>query len=951
VAFSKEKAHDRAERYAAKGQHDKAAREYQAIVDNDPKDIRAWLMLADCLVRCGDAPRAISRYLQVAGYYVEQRQPQKALAVYRQVLNLDQSRLDVQMKVAALNLKLGRTPDAIAVYERVAQVQMQSGQVEQALSTFRSVADADPSAVSKRLRLAELYSRERRREEAVEAFRMAGEQLLAADRKTDFVRVAERLLYHDNGDRPTMRLLAKVYLELGDPRRALMKLNALLHADPSDREGIELLAETFMALGKLDKALSVIGELARELGKLGPSATADTKRVLRRGLTWSPGHPEFTRALAELDAGEPDVEDVAVEVADDVIEEVDADELMELDDDDLVVEDDGAEPGAPRRPAPSTGSLTQSVLSEADADDVDLDELTDLDKILFEARVYVKYRLFEHALDHVQQALEQEPDHVGALSLKARALSELGRIEDAAEAHVAVARRVATTDPKLAREHVSAALGAVPGHAGATHLGGLLDAPAAAAPAEPDGDSGMFDVMEPSRGGEAIPGADSSASLLQYSAETSGDDFQIDVSDEPEPELERAPMPVENRFGISQSGPLPASDAASSPPDSTPPTGFVPREPGRSTTTEGTPAAGFVPRPPSPRERTEGTPAAGFQPRPPSRVDLEPVAADAQQAAEEVVAALERGVEFAEEGGLVPSDPLRDPSSEIHLDFDADLQPEVESYDEIHDIHDVEEEDDLDLPPPLPAEPAPAPRRPEPTAAKPASKPAASFPDLSEDLAEIRFYMDQGLDDDAAAALADLRSRHPGHPELASFGAEEASEDIAAASLSEAAAQPLVDVDEAEEEDEDAYLAAIFGDPADAAPKEEVGTEMRARIEGEQDVDAQTAYDLGLAYREMGLIDDAIGQFELAAKDRAFRSRGLVMIGTLRIHRGETEQAVGQLREAVELATTEDESSQANYELGLLYEKIGDTDAAVAQLQAVSAGFRDRDERLSQLMG
>ncbi len=948
MAFSKEKAHDRAERYAAKGQHDKAAREYQTIVEHDPKDIRAWLMLADCLVRCGDAPRAISRYMQVAGYYVEQRQPQKALAVYRQVLNLDQSRLDVQLKVAALNLKLGRIPDAVAVYERIAAVQMQSGQVEKALSTYRTVADADPTAVSKRLRLAELYSREKRMDDAVEAFRAAGEQLLASDRKADYVRVAERLLYHDNGDRPTMRLLAKVYLELQDPRRALMKLNALLHADPSDREGIELLAETFMALGKLDKALSVIGELARELGKLGPSAAADTRRVLRRGLHWSPGHVEFTKALAELEGDDEDEDeaDQTPQVAGgDEIEEVDADDLMELDDDDLVV-DDEAEPGAVQAPAARTGSLTESVLSEADDSDIDPDELTDLDKVLFEARVYVKYRLFEHALDHVQQALEQQPNHLGALSLKARTLTELGRGTEAADVHVDVARRVSTTDPKLAREHVTAALGLVEDHPEALRLrrGVAAAAAAAAAPPPPvpedDGDSGMFDVVGSSDAIDVLPDLDAE--------DESDDDFAIDVSDE-EPEVEPVPMPVENRFGVSQSGPLPAADDSLSRPERTPAAGFVARPPARHRRTEGTPAAGFVPRPPDEDRVTEGTPAAGFVPRPPGEPEpgavAEPVGARAQDAAEEVVAALEREVSLAAEDGLVPSDPLRDPSAEINLDFHADLQPELD------DVHDVDVEP---IEPIEPYDEIPVASEPEPASATAAAAaaPAGGWVDLSDDLAEIRFYLDQGLEDDAEAALAELRRRHPGHPELTDVGAEAGgpAEDAAAAVVSEAAAQPLFDVDEAED-DEDAYLAAIFGEPSETEPKPEPETEMRARIEGEQEVDAQTAYDLGLAYREMGLIDDAIGQFELAAKDKEFRSRSLVMIGTLRIHRGETDQAVGELREAVELANNDDESSSANYELGVLYEKIGDTAAAVAQLQAVAAGFRDRDERLSQLQG
>src|SRR5690606_23414871 len=134
------------------------------------------------------------------GFYASQKQPQKALAVYRQVLNLDPTRLDILTKCAALNLELGRTTDAVAAYEQVGHAQLQSGHVAEALHTFALVADADPTVVSKRLRLAELYSREKQLDEAVEAFRQAGEELLRTDRKADFIRVAERLIYHKNDD-------------------------------------------------------------------------------------------------------------------------------------------------------------------------------------------------------------------------------------------------------------------------------------------------------------------------------------------------------------------------------------------------------------------------------------------------------------------------------------------------------------------------------------------------------------------------------------------------------------------------------------------------------------------------------------------------------------------------------------------------------------------------------
>ena len=161
-------------------------------------------------------------------------------------------------------------------------------------------------------------------------------------------------------------------------------------------------------------------------------------------------------------------------------------------------------------------------------------------------------------------------------------------------------------------------------------------------------------------------------------------------------------------------------------------------------------------------------------------------------------------------------------------------------------------------------------------------------------------------------------------------------------------AEPLVSFDD--DDDEDAYLSAIFADPV--KPKAKARTDDSspgANVAEGQAVDAATAFDLGVAYREMGLVDAAITQFETAASDPQWRARALTLLGALRVHRGETDQAITDLKEAVRLASTPSEASEAAYELGVLYEVIGDTEAAIQQLLTVAPGYRDRDERLSEL--
>ena len=1020
MAFSKEKAFDRAERYAAKGQHDKAAREYQAIVDNDPKEIRAWLMLADCLVRCGNAQHAIERYLQVGGYYIQEKDHKKALAVYRQVLNLDAGRIDVQLRVAALNQELGRTQDAVAMYERVAGLQMQAGKTVDALQTYKIVADVDPTAVSRRLRLAELYSREKRGAEAVDAFRAAGEQLLAQDRKADFVRVAERLLYHQGSDLATVRRLASIYLELGDPRRALMKLNGLLHIDAGDRVGIELLAQTFMALGKPDKAVSAIAELARALKEAGGEKDlAEAARVVNLGLSWVPGEPGLAAARADLQRATPaapasapaaaaapsagdstgPVEAIEVE-ADDIVELDDGDlELEEVDESDTFVPEPAAQTGATIVPlevdvgastdapaieldSPAQPSMTASVLSEASQDDVgavDPEALTDFDKILFEARVYIKYRLFDHALDHVAVALGQQPAHVGALTLMTRALTELNRNVEAADAHAQIATLVLASDRVLAGDHVAEALALTPGHVKALQVQRRI--------ADDLGPAVLPAHSEPLL---VVDVQDESAANLEPVHHDAGEeaDFTIEVDmadDASDDSLSTAPLEIEDRFGLSGEH----DAAAFTDPEAT--GEFDPVVADEAILVDDA-DAGFDAVVAEVAEHGERANIELLEPSVDTGVlslndhvepggELHPGAGASPTTAEpdllslsigkDQARALEPDVDLPLGDGYVEQDGVPTPVSvasgttgALPVDLDVPGAP-------------LDEESPTPTPvaptPVAPTPVAPTPVAPTPVAVAPASaEPAKDWPDISDDVAEVQFYLDQGLDDDAEAAVEDLKERYPGHPALAAFGAEPEPEpepepvveppsepavelsaapqvDAPVVPLERGASAPLVALSDDDEDDDD-YLAAIFGDPepstAEPAPKSTGGARVAT-----DDVDPQSSFDLGVAYCEMGLVDQAVSQFEAAATDERLRPRALVMLGSLRLQQGNAPDAIKTLEEAVSIASNTDEAAEANYELGLVYEKIGETGKAIARLSAVAEGYRDRDERLGQLRG
>src|SRR5690349_7096797 len=291
---------DAARKIVDKGQIDKAVKEYLRIVQEDPKDVRIWLKIGDLYARKNAKQDAIETYLKVARFYHEQGFQAKAIAVYNQILKLDSRQVEVILRLAELYREMGKMAEAMQHYESVAAHFHREGNSKEALATVQQLVDLDPENIATRIKLAELYSKEGLVQDAIQQFSNACDQLRRQGRQDDFVKVAERLLWHQPDNFPLMRELAGLYLRRNDPRRALQKLQACFKADPRDAETLGLLALAFQALDQRAKTVSVLKELARIHieNKVRDKAT----EVYRKILEIVPNDPD---ALQFLGKGAP----------------------------------------------------------------------------------------------------------------------------------------------------------------------------------------------------------------------------------------------------------------------------------------------------------------------------------------------------------------------------------------------------------------------------------------------------------------------------------------------------------------------------------------------------------------------------------------------------------------------------------------------------------------------
>jgi hypothetical protein len=112
---------------------------------------------------------------------------------------------------------------------------------------------------------------------------------------------------------------------------------------------------------------------------------------------------------------------------------------------------------------------------------------------------------------------------------------------------------------------------------------------------------------------------------------------------------------------------------------------------------------------------------------------------------------------------------------------------------------------------------------------------------------------------------------------------------------------------------------------------------------GKEDYD--TRYNLGIAYKEMGLIDEAIAEFQLAAKDEARLLECASMLGICFLEKGMPKLAMKWFEKGLKApGRTEEEYAALRYDLASAHEAAGDVDRALAlfsDLYGQDANFRD----------
>ena len=253
---------------------------------------------------------------------------------------------------------------------------------------------------------------------------------------------------------------------------------------------------------------------------------------------------------------------------------------------------------------------------------------------------------------------------------------------------------------------------------------------------------------------------------------------------------------------------------------------------------------------------------------------------------------------------------------------------------------------------PLPADapraaaPTPAPEAPLSVPADFVEIPPPSPPSVAP--VDMEFAFDAGLGralDGEMAKFSETASEPPPAPaafdEMSLFSDEQRFFNLAAEL-------------EKELEDEETPEAPKLDAGGEEVSLEQIFKEFKRGVEQQlSPEDYETHYNLGIAYKEMGLTDEAIGEFQIAAKDPARAVECCSMLGLCFLEKGLAPLAIQWFQKGLESPGIRDEERWGlQYDLAAVHEQTGDASRAYELYLGIygqNSNYRDVIARVKTL--
>ncbi|HTA51730.1 MAG TPA: tetratricopeptide repeat protein [Candidatus Acidoferrum sp.] len=253
MAFNKNKALESALKFLNQGKVAQAIGEYQQILRHDAKDQATLMTVGDLFARQSDMPQAIEYFERLAQVYLNDGFNSKAIAIYKKIAKLAPAELAPLERLADLYVQQGVLSEARPLFLQIAEVHLKANRAPKAVEVLHRLLEVEPDNPRVQMRLAELYNVMGQKKEAAQAYLGYAQRLFDRGEGEEAEKLIERALGVDGASAPALLLKAKI-LALGQKDSQAI---ALLEEHPEADAGGEvtdILLELELKSGQGDRA-------------------------------------------------------------------------------------------------------------------------------------------------------------------------------------------------------------------------------------------------------------------------------------------------------------------------------------------------------------------------------------------------------------------------------------------------------------------------------------------------------------------------------------------------------------------------------------------------------------------------------------------------------------------------------------------------------------------------
>ncbi len=253
VSSKKDKLIEEAQKFASRGQFDKAAKAYEQIIALEPAAINLRQKFAELLIKCSRNDDARKELETVANHFSKNGFYLKAISVYKQLQKLFPADISLSLTLAELNEKHGLIANALSEYKLVYEQYEKSDNVFEALKILDRMQNVDPQNIPIKIKLAEAYAQQGKNDGAYAVFSKTAALLLERGDTVTLAKVCSRVqqLFPDKPD-----FLFEVLSELirqGNAAAAIGSLQNLLRSNPGNKGVWELIIQAYQLLDQPQK--------------------------------------------------------------------------------------------------------------------------------------------------------------------------------------------------------------------------------------------------------------------------------------------------------------------------------------------------------------------------------------------------------------------------------------------------------------------------------------------------------------------------------------------------------------------------------------------------------------------------------------------------------------------------------------------------------------------------